>query len=327
MKIVLLLIMALVLSASEFTKMKTAFDKGDFNRAINVARTEAMHGNISAMYDLGLIYYAKGDIRNAKIWLERSVKNDGKGALGVAIISFVQAQNRKDYRKVMEYLINAPKGKIRDALMAVSRDLSSNRDDASAEQYLVLAELYFYDKIVHPNLRVALYLTNQAARKGNAQAQELMGDAYWRSNYTVDTLMVAPQTGNALNVALEYYQSAANLGNLDAMAKLGKLHIVGPRNLRRIEYGVSLILKAADAGSSIGALMAGELYMNAQGVRANKNVAIEYYKKATEFCTVNNFLARYYGHSDEGKKYQEAYEKCMKEDSTLRSYHILFEKF
>ena len=327
MKIVLILMMALVLSASEFTKMQAAFDKGDFNRAINVARTEAMHGNISAMYDLGLIYYAKGDTRNARIWLERSVKNDGKGALGVAIISFVQAQNHKDYEKVMEHLINVPKGKLRNALMAVSRDLASNRDDASAEDYLALAELYFYGRIVHPNLRVALYLTNQAARKGDARAKELMGDAYWRSNYTVDTLMIAPQIGNALNVALEYYQSAAALGNNDAMAKLGKLHIEGPRNLRRIQYGVNLIIKSADANSSVGALMAGELYMNGQGVPVNRSMAIAYYEKATKFCEVNNFLARYYGNTDKGKAYEAAYQKCTKEGSALRTYHILFEKF
>jgi len=307
--------------------MKEAFDKGDVNRAISIARTEAMHGNLPAIYDLGLIYYSKGDTRNAKIWLERSVKNDGKGALGVAIISFEQAQNAKDYKKVMELLINAPKGKIRSALMAVSRDLSTNREDASAEAYLVLAELYYYDKIVHPNLRVALYLTNQAARKGNAIAKEMMGDAYWRSNYTVDTLMVAPQTGNALNVALEYYKSASALGNNDATAKLGKLHIMGPRNLRRIQYGVSLILKAADANSSVGSLMAGELYMNGQGVNLNRNLAIEYYKKATSICYVNNFLGRYYGNSDEGKSYKEAYNKCTKEGSTKRTYHILFESF
>lgn len=327
MKIVLILLMALVLSASEFTQMKESFDKGDINRAINVARTEAMHGNISAIYDLGLLYYAKGDTRNAKIWLERSVKNDGKGALGVAIIGFEQAHNRKDYEKVTEDLINAPKGKIRSALMTVSQDLASNRDNASAADYLLLAELYFYDKVVHPNLRVALYLTNQAARKGDAKAKEMMGDAYWRSNYTVDTLMVAPQTGNALNVALEYYQSAASLGNYDAMAKLGKLHIIGPRNLRRIDYGVSLILKAADANSSVGALMAGELYMNGQGVPLNRDMAISYYKKATKFCEVNNFLARYYANSDEGKSYKKAYEKCTKEGSVRRKYHILFEPF
>ncbi len=327
MKFLLLILLSLSLSADDFTLMKQAFEKGDLNRAIMITRTNAMKGNIEAMYDLGLLYYAKGKTKEAKTWLERSVKNDGKGALGVAIIAFVQAQDRRGYKKVMELLVNAPKSKTRDALMNVSRDLSSNRSDASAEDYLVLAELYYGDKIVYPNLRVALYLTNQAAKKGSAKAMELMGDAYWRSNYTQDSLMVAPQTGNNLNIAMEYYQNAMRNKNFDAMAKLGKLHIIGPRNLRRIQYGVNLILQSAENNSSLGAMMAGEIYANGQGVRANRQLAIEWYKKATEICDVNNILARNLLNPEERKKYAEGYAECRNKASVKRTYHLLFEPF
>ncbi len=327
MKVLLILISAISLFGSDYALMQKAFDKGDVARAISYARTHAMQGEIPAMYDLGLLYYAKGSTKEAKTWLKRSVKNDGKGALGVAIIAFAQAQNRKDYEKVMENLINAPKSDLRDALMNVSRDLSHNRDESSAKEYLLLAELYYYDRIVHPDLKIALYLTNQAARKGDAKAKELMGDAYWRSNYTVDTLMVAPQTGNALNVALEYYRDASALGNLDATAKLGKLHIIGPRNLRRIDYGVQLILKAAEGGSAIGAQMAGELYANGQGVQHNPQKALQWYKKATKVCDVNRVLANYYGKSKEGEVYANAYKACLAKGSTKRQYHLLFEPF
>lgn len=319
--------MALSLFGSDFSAMKSSFDKGDVSRAISYARPHAMKGNISAMYDLGLLYYAKDKTKEAKRWLERSVKNDGKGALGVAIIAFAQAQDRKGYEKVMEHLINAPKGELRDALMNVSRDLANNRDEASAKDYLLLAELYYYDRIVHPDLRIALYLTNQAARKGDAKAKEMMGDAYWRSNYTIDTLMVAPQTGNALNIALEYYREASALGNLDAMAKLGKLHIIGPRNLRRIDQGVQLILKSAEGGSPVGAEMAAELYLNGQGLQANRQSALKWYKKATAICDVNRILAEYYGKSEEGKAYHDAYIECHSKRSTKRRYHLLFEPF
>jgi len=327
MKFLTLLAISLSLFGSDFSAMKASFDKGDIARAISYTRTHAMQGSIPAMYDLGLLYYAKGSTKEAKTWLARSVKNDGKGALGMAIILFAQAQDRKGYEKVMESLINAPKGELRDALMAVSRDLANNRDEASAKDYLLLAEIYYYDRIVHPDLRIALYLTNQAARKGDAKAKEMMGDAYWRSNYTVDTLMVAPQTGNALNVALEYYRDASALGNLDATAKLGKLHIVGPRNLRRIDYGVQQILRAAEGGSALGAKMAAELYMNGQGIQANREQALKWYKKATEICDVNRILAQYYGNSEEGKAYSDSYNECNNKRSAKRRYHLLFEPF
>ena len=327
MKIVILLVMALALFGSDFNAMKTSFDKGDINRAINYARTNAMKGNIEAMYNLGLLYYAKGDAKKAKTWLERSVKNEGKGELGLAILLFDSARDRKGYERVSTALINAPKTALSSSLMAVSKDLSSDRDDASAEDYLRVAELFIDDKVIYPNLQRGLYLTNRAAKKGSERAMEIMGDAYWRSNYTVDTLMVAPQTGNALNLALEYYRSAAALGNMDATAKMGKLHIIGPRNLRRIQYGVEQILKSANADSALGAKMAAELYMNGQGVRANRQQALEWYLKATDICDVNKVLSNMYGRGDEAKKYAEAYNTCAKEGSVKRRYHILFEPF
>ena len=182
MKILLLLFTALSLFGSDYTAMKASFDKGDINRAITYARTNAMKGNIPAMYDLGLLYYSKGSTKEAKTWLARSVKNDGKGQLGVSLIMFVESQNRGGYQKVTESLINEPKGEIRDALMDVSKDLASNRRDASAESYLVLGELFYADKIIRPDMRTSLFLINQAAKKGDAKAMELMGDAYWRSN-------------------------------------------------------------------------------------------------------------------------------------------------
>lgn len=327
MKFLLMILTALSLFGSDYTAMKTAFEKGDVDRAISIARTNAMNGNITAMYDLGLLYYAKGSTKEAKTWLERSVKNDGKGQLGVSIILFSQSQNRAGYTKVAESLINVPNGKIRDALMAVSKDLAANRQEASPQSYLLLSELFSTGTIVLPDNRLALFLANQAAKKGNEKALEMMGDAYWRSDYTHDTAIAAPQTGNALNVALEYYGEAAKLGNLDALAKMGKLHIVGPRNLRKIQYGVDLILKAANSGSALGAKMAAELYMKGQGVRANRQQALEWYKKATDICDVNRVLANIYGAGEEAASYAKVYETCMQENSAKQNYDLYLEEF
>lgn len=327
MKILLLLFLALSLFGDDFEEMKKAFEKGDVNRAITYARTNAMRGDVAAMYDLGLLYYAKGATKEAKTWLERSVKNDGKGQLGISIILFAQSRSREGYKKVTESLVNVEKGPIREALMAVSRDLSANRHEASAKSYLEVAGLFYGDKIIFPDLRMALFLTNQAAKKGDDRAMELMGDAYWRSRYTMDTPIIAPQTGNALNVALEYYSEASGLGNLDAMAKMGKLHIIGPRNVRRIRYGVELILRSANGGSPLGAQMAAELYRNGQGVRADRQQALEWYAKATEICEVNKILANLYRKGEEADKYAATYKKCANTDMRKREYHLLFEPF
>ncbi len=327
MKILLILLSALTLFGSDFELMKASFDKGDMDRAVAYARTNAMNGNVAAMYDLGLLYYAKGSTKEAKTWLERSIKNEGKGDLALSIILFSQSRNRDNYNQVRESLINVPKGEIRDALMTVSKDLGENRHDASADSYFVLGDLYSGDKIVQPDTRLSLFLINQAAKKGDAKAMEMMGDAYWRSIYTQETRIVAPQSGNELNIALEYYNSAANLGNLDAMAKMGKLHIIGPRNVRRIQYGVDLILQSANGGSALGAEMAAELYMNGQGVMANSQTALQWYLKATEICDVNNVLAHLYGQGEEAEKFASAYAECSKVPANGQKYHLLFEPF
>jgi len=216
---------------------------------------------------------------------------------------------------------------VRDALMAVSRDLSENRREASAEEYLTLGKLFYADRFVAPNPRIALFLVNQAAKKGDKKALELMGDAYWRSPYTKETTLVAPQSGNALNIALEYYSDAAKQGNLEAMAKMGKLRIIGPRNVRRIAEGVASILNSAGEGSSLGAQMAAELYLRGEGVRPDRKQAIAWYEKATEICEVNKILADYYRQGEKAQQYAMAYDKCAKHGSAEAEYHLLFEPF
>ncbi len=327
MKTLFLLLAALSLFGSDYELMKTAFDKGDINRAITLTRTNAMKGNIPAMYDLGLLYYAKGDAEKAKTWLQRSVKNEGKGALAVGLLLFSQSTNSAGYKKVTESLINVPKGEIRDALMAVSKDLAANRGDASAENYLVLGELYSSDPIIHQDMQKALFLTNQAAKKGSQRAKELMGDAYWRSAYTRDSALIVRQSTNDAETALAYYRDASTLGNLEATAKMGKLLLIGPYYLIDVRQGTSLILKSAEGGSALGAKMAAELYMNGQGVRADREKALEWYLKATAICDVNNTLAKMYRQGEEAEKYTEAYKLCSEEGSVKHKYHILFEPF
>jgi TPR repeat protein len=327
MKFLLLLFMGLSLFANDYAAMKRSFEEGDVSRAIAYARTPAMNGEVSAMYDLGLLYYAKGSLKEAAEWLERSVKNGGKGQLGVSIILFSQSRDRDGYKKVVESLIDVPETPLREGLMAVSSDLSTNRNEASAGSYLMVAELFYGDTIVYPDLRIALFLTNQAANKGDAKAMELMGDAYWRSNFTEGTLIVAPQTGNALNIALEYYTNASKLGNFDAMAKAGKLFIIGPRNLRRIDHGAALITKAANGGSTLAALMLGEMYLKGEGVAVNRETALQWLLKAKDQCEADRLLAGLYGTGDEALKYAEAYNACSGSRSVRKKYTLLFEPF
>jgi len=318
MKIVLTLLMGLSLYASDYSSMLESFDKGDTSRAIAYARGNATKGNSKAMYNLGLLYYSQGDIEKANYWFRDSVKNGGKGDVAISLILFSQGE----YEKVIELLKSNKSAKIRNALMNVSQDFAENKNDASAENYLLLGELFFRDKIVHLDTRSALFLIDIAAKKGNSEALEIMGDAY---NIMRESALKAPLQTNSLDIALEYYQQANELENYDAMAKMGEIHITGPRNLRKVQYGVEFIQKSASGGSALGAKLLADLYLagldrNGLGLGLDAKKALDWYTKATDICEVNNNLVS-------AHDYAQYYNYCQKESSITAGYTLLFEEF
>ncbi len=313
MKIILILFMAISLFGSDYSSMEESFEDGDINRAIAYARNNATNGNVAAMYDLGLLYNSKGDTKKAKRWFESSVKQGGKGALGIALILFTE----ENYAKALDTLNGVSSGDIRNSLMNVSEDLQDNGDSASSYDYFLIGQLFYADKMVNPNPQLAIFLLDKAAKKGNKNAQEIMGDAY---NNTVTAPLVAARPSNTLDIALGYYKQASAKGNFDAMAKMGYLYLVGPRNIRNGQYGVKIILQAADAGSAIGAKMAGDLYMNGQAIRADYNKALDWYKRATDVCDANDELST-------AQDYARYYASCSKDFSITQGYSFNFEEF
>jgi len=321
MKALFLFFIALSLFGSDYNAMREAFDKGDVERAISFTRYNAINGVVPAIYDLGLLYYSKGSIKEAKTWLERSVEKGGQGQLGLSIILFEKSQNTRQYNEVIDSLENVQRGSIRDALIAVSQDFISNKTNALAQEYLLLGELFSGDKIIYPNNTLAFLLIKKAAKKGNIQALELMGDAY---NTMVTSYVIAPRSQNTLDIALEYYAKA---GTLDAMAKIGQLYLIGPRYINTRGDGFALILKSAQLGSILGAKMAGDYYARGQGVTANAKEAYKWYLKARKICEVNNIIATNYTLGKESLSYQKAYKVCHNKALKKEEYHLLFEVY
>ena len=318
MKTVFILLLSLSLFAGDYSSMLESFDKGDTSRAIAYARVNATKGNTKAMYNLGLLYYSKGDIEKANYWFKKSVKSGGKGNIATSLILF----SKGEYRKVLELLNNSKSTKIRNALVNVSQDLIDNKNDASAENYLLLGELFFRDKIVHLDTRLALFLIDIAAKKGNSEALEIMGDAY---NIMRESALKAPLLHNSLSVSLEYYMQASNLQNYNAMAKMGEVHIKGPRNIRMVQHGVEFIQKSANGGSPLGAKLLADLYLagldrNGLGLGLDTKKALDWYEKATDICEVNNNLVT-------ANDYAQYYNSCQKDSSITAGYSLLFEEF
>jgi len=249
MKFLLLISIALSLFANDFENMKKSFEKGEINKAISYAKYNAANGNTNAMYNLGLLYYAKGDKNRAKRWFENSYANDGRGRVATALIIFDNSSSKYDYKRVVEILQNAKQSDIRDTLLAVANDLWQNKLEASPQQYLKLAQLYSNDKIIRPNNKLAFFLIQKSAQLDDTKALELLADAYNTTQYSP---IVAPTRQNTLIKAIHYYEKSYKIGNnYDAMAKLARLYLVGPRHVRRIQLGEQLMHKAASNGSQI----------------------------------------------------------------------------
>ena len=321
MKIIFTLLMSLVLFASDYSSMLKSFEEGNTNRAIFYTRVNATQGNSNAMYDLGLLYYSLGDIEKANYWFENSLKNGGKGEIAISLILF----SKGEYENVLELLKSSKSSKsmkIRNALMDVSQDFTENKNDASSDSYLLLSKLFFRNKIVHLDTKLALFLVDIAAKKGNSEALEIMGDAY---NIIRKSTLKAPLLTNSLSISLEYYKQASNLGNNNAMAKIGEIYITGPRSIRMVQYGVEFIKRSANGGSTLGAKLLGDLYLNGQdgsglGLKRDIEEALVWYKKAAGICEVNSNLVSAYD-------YAQYYNNCQEESSIISEYHLLFEDF
>ena len=318
MKAVLILLMTSLLLAGDYSSMIDSFENGNTDRAIAYARMNATQGNRAAMYNLGLLYYAQGDVEKAQYWLESSVKKGGKGEVGVGLIMF----SRGEYSDVISYLNTAASGKIRNSLINVSKDFVENKNKASSDEYIVLGELFSLDDIVRPNNELSLNLIDKAAAKGDTKALELMGDAH---NSMRSYSIRAPIQTNSLAQSLNNYRNAGSRGNVDAIAKMGELYIIGPKSIRQVQYGVNFIIKSAHGGSALGAKMLGDLYMrgkdvNGLGVTRDYIQALKFYKEATDICDVNKNLTT-------ALDYKRYYATCMLDRSIIPAYRLLFQEF
>ena len=248
MKIFILIFIAFNLLANDFTQMKNTFDKGNTNRAIAYVRYSAANGDVNAMYNLALLYYSDNDMQKAYRWFESSIKNGGDGQLGIALIRFSKSETPQDYKNVLNALKGIKENSISTTLKHVTKDLMNHQNKASAKEYLQLAELFSSDKLIHKNNELAFLLIQKAAEKEDPKALEIMADAY---NTMQLSNITAPRVQNTLLIAIDNYTKAYQLGNFDAMAKLGRLLIIGPRHIKRIKKGQEFISISAQNGSEI----------------------------------------------------------------------------
>ncbi len=101
---------------------------------------------------------------------------------------------------------------------------------------------------------------------------------------------------NKLNVnykkAYEYYKAAADLGNMEAVARVGRFYLKGFGVEKNVQLAMKMLKRAVEAGSVMGQYLLGICYEKGNGVEKNISEAVKYYRKAAEqgFAKAQNNL-------------------------------------
>ena len=125
--------------------------------------------------------------------------------------------------------------------------------------------------------------------------------------------------------AYEHYKAAAELGNMDAVARLGRLYLDGKGVEKDIETAISMLKQAAEAGSARGQTTLGWCYYNGEGVVQDYGKAVELYKKAAEqgYAMAQNNLGCCY---QNGKGVAQDYGKAVELYKKAAKQGLLFAK-
>lgn len=96
--------------------------------------------------------------------------------------------------------------------------------------------------------------------------------------------------------AFELYQQAADMGSMDAVARVGRCYLTGFGVDKDLEVAFKYCKEAAEKGSFYGQNTLGWMYENGEGVKKNVVKAAEWYRKAAEqgYAIAQNNLGTMY---------------------------------
>jgi len=209
---------------ADIEEANTAFDKGDYTKALEKVRPLAQQGNAAAQNILGVMYEnGKGvskDYRQAIEWIRKAAEQGlakaqnnlgGMYDLGIGV--------PKDYSKALKWYRRA-----------------ANQGFAGAQHNL--GAMYFNGNGVQKNEKQAVEWLRKAADQGDSDSQRNLGDMYANG-------IGVPKDSNQ---AMVWYQKAAAQGNAVAQYDLGAAYIQGQGVKKDYGEGLLWIRKAAAQG-------------------------------------------------------------------------------
>lgn len=182
-------------------------------------------------------------------------------------------------------------------------------DEADCEAYKKIAVMYHYGRGVDKDIRKAIGFYNEAIEYYKvgiemqfARAAEELGSLYES----------APEGIRSYNLAMLYYEKAAELGSTKAMIyeKLGLAYGEGIGRPVSKKKAFQFYKKAVEYGCNDGKvfLNLAQLYHYGKGGEENLYLARDYYKKAIDL-----------GYTNAESEYREAVEAIKKKDAEIKA--------
>jgi len=220
----------------------------NYTQALEACRQPAERGDAKAQHHMGSVSLARRDYRSAKTWAERSAaQNHAAGQLLLGRLYQDGQGVKQDQRRGLDLISKAADQGLAEARfsagLAYLNGLGNSPDPARAESYLKLAAI---DGHIASHLSLATlhgsqgepqqarHWLRQAARKGSAEAQFLLGQSYARGS-----------TGAVDNQeAYVWYSLAVLNGNVQAKQEIDRQQaLLSAEQLRaanaRIQDGIN----------------------------------------------------------------------------------------
>lgn len=235
------------------------FEKGyggekDINKALYWYKKAALKGNIFSQYSLGFIYYEGEEV-------EKNLDFSFKWYKEAADKGFGPAQY------ALSYLYKNGEGCEQNNFKAYYW-LEESADNDFEDAYYILGQSYLEGNSIDTNYKKAFFYLSKGASKNDKNCLESLGDMYYWGLYVKEDK----------EKAFSLYKQSIDEGNISMYYKLGKLY----EEEDNLEQALLNYYKGHGNGDIKSTQRLGVMYLNGDGVKADKKKALEYIKSAVE---------------------------------------------
>ena len=227
-------------------------------RAFNWNRLHAEADDVTAMYNLGMIYLngwgVDRDYAQASRWIHRAAEHDHPKAL-YWVGSTFESGDADEYNPEL-------------AVKYYQRAAEQGNSEAESKLGTCYANGF---GVLQDDAR-ALKWFRKSAIRGDRDAQSALG-TWYRDGRGVD---------QDLNQAVYWYEEAANRGNIKAQTELGYLYLSSRVIKRDTEKGLSRLFEAADQGSPQANYYLARYYQSGAAGAPDYQEALHYFERAAE---------------------------------------------